>query len=468
MANSAPLPSSVPHWGDLLLWQQSTFYAVGQRAAANGNIYQATSAGTSAGAGTGPAGAGAGIVDGTVVWNYVAAAATAWAQSTVYAAGAVVSNGGNYYVATGAGTSSGAGTGPSGTGGAIVDGTVVWAYTSTYVAQQTLPTSRTADLGAVSGAPNFAQYQNEIFGQITKWIYYVRDIPTRDWDWYGVANFHGVINALATLVASSTIVANGYSGDTAASIIYTDTVTTRKLWLSVLSLSPSIRIYLRGGAQTGIEFVVNAAWHDSGPNANKWVADLAGQNSYRLHLDSSGLTMDYVTAGAAPWADAAWVTNLNAVGSNLDVLLGTITGSALVSNGNVTASAGALYTRHLIGTDGSPTLSGFSTGAGTPVTGAALSGTDMGGSFQFTTGQAGGGGSNPVANALICNLVLANAMPNTPYVLLYPANLAAANLNNQPYIDFVNTTSSVVPIKAGSVALAANTLYRFNYQIVGT
>lgn len=59
---------------------------------------------------------------------YTAVASVAWAASTVYVAGQLVSNGGNLYYVTSGGTSAGAG-GPSGTGsGAIVDGGVSWLY----------------------------------------------------------------------------------------------------------------------------------------------------------------------------------------------------------------------------------------------------------------------------------------------------------------------------------------------------
>ena len=53
--------------------------------------------------------------------------AAAWTILTAYAVGATVQNGGNVYRATIAGTSAGAG-GPTGTGSAIVDGTVTWAF----------------------------------------------------------------------------------------------------------------------------------------------------------------------------------------------------------------------------------------------------------------------------------------------------------------------------------------------------
>jgi hypothetical protein len=53
--------------------------------------------------------------------------AAAWTISTAYALGAVVANGGNWYICTQAGTSAGSG-GPSGTGITIVDNTVRWDY----------------------------------------------------------------------------------------------------------------------------------------------------------------------------------------------------------------------------------------------------------------------------------------------------------------------------------------------------
>lgn len=57
---------------------------------------------------------------------------TAWAVATPYTAGAQRSNGPNVYTCTGAGTSAAAGTGPSGLGSAITDGTATWAWASLY------------------------------------------------------------------------------------------------------------------------------------------------------------------------------------------------------------------------------------------------------------------------------------------------------------------------------------------------
>jgi hypothetical protein len=52
----------------------------------------------------------------------------AWATGTTYAKNSVVRNNGNIYACTTAGTSAGSGTGPSGTGTSITDGTAKWQF----------------------------------------------------------------------------------------------------------------------------------------------------------------------------------------------------------------------------------------------------------------------------------------------------------------------------------------------------
>lgn len=64
-------------------------------------------------------------------------AATAWASSTAYIVGNIVSNGGCNYRCTHAGTSAGSG-GPLGTSPSIADGTgTIWTYVSTYAVTAT-------------------------------------------------------------------------------------------------------------------------------------------------------------------------------------------------------------------------------------------------------------------------------------------------------------------------------------------
>jgi hypothetical protein len=107
----------------------STVYIANEMAESGGNVYACVVAGTS-GAASPPTGTG--FVDGTVTFGYLEAAASfggtsvAYANSTAYAVGAYVNAGGNIYVVRVAGTSAGAGAGPTGT--YITDGTVQWDY----------------------------------------------------------------------------------------------------------------------------------------------------------------------------------------------------------------------------------------------------------------------------------------------------------------------------------------------------
>lgn len=56
-------------------WTPSTVYALGANVDANGQIYRCTTAGTSAPSGSGPSGVGTAITDGTVVWRWINAQA---------------------------------------------------------------------------------------------------------------------------------------------------------------------------------------------------------------------------------------------------------------------------------------------------------------------------------------------------------------------------------------------------------
>lgn len=121
------------------IWTTSTAYTVGQFVQNNGLIYYCVTAGTSASSG-GPTGNSpswltAAISDNTASWVYYGAVTQTWAQSTAYVKGAICRTSTNaVYSCTTAGTSDSSGTGPSGTGYAITDGTVTWDYQGQYAA----------------------------------------------------------------------------------------------------------------------------------------------------------------------------------------------------------------------------------------------------------------------------------------------------------------------------------------------
>jgi uncharacterized phage protein gp47/JayE len=97
------------------------------------------------------------------------AAATAWAPTTAYAVGNVRSNSGNIYVVTVAGTSAASG-GPSGTGAAIVDGTVTWRFVGTGLAFA------------------LVDFESEEFGPINAPAFTLSVIETPVSGWSGAAN----------------------------------------------------------------------------------------------------------------------------------------------------------------------------------------------------------------------------------------------------------------------------------------
>lgn len=113
------VPTSVPNWAT------STAYTVGQYVRANGKGYYCRTAGTSSGSGTGPSGTGSNITDGTAAWDFNT---FIWQAGTaVVKHGYCVNDSGKTYKCITAGTTASSG-GPTGTGSSITDGSAVWAY----------------------------------------------------------------------------------------------------------------------------------------------------------------------------------------------------------------------------------------------------------------------------------------------------------------------------------------------------
>ena len=301
----APLPSTVPHFGDLDNWTGTTFYAPGQRVLNGANIYQCVTQGTSAGAG-GPVGGGAGIVDGSVTWDFVCAASPPWAPLTTYARGDIVTNdGGKLYQALNALTSAGAG-GPTGTGGVIPDATMIWTYVGTIIGQRTTPTSRTADVGNRPGAPFFAQYRNWFDTLVTRWIYYLRDLADQAWTWTGAHEFVIAPTFDAGATTKGIIAATA----TAAPIIEaTDNPSSayRLIFAGTNAAGTLCRWYETGDG--GTAFTTNAGWSVGG---SAWIADdTASDASMMLVRGASGggggATLKFKANGmGASWADGAW------------------------------------------------------------------------------------------------------------------------------------------------------------------
>ncbi|MBN3734647.1 major capsid protein P2 [Burkholderia sp. Tr-20390] len=87
-----------------------------------------------------------------------------WAASTAYAVGAQVTNGGNLYKATAAGTSASSG-GPSGTSTSITDGGVTWTYVSA-AGSVTNVQVRNAGVIIFEGKPSDIQGDQTDYGRV--------------------------------------------------------------------------------------------------------------------------------------------------------------------------------------------------------------------------------------------------------------------------------------------------------------
>ena len=153
-------------------WLAGELVILGNKRSNGGNVYKCSQAGRADTSGTGPSGTGTDIVDGSAKWDYVSAftagvyepltaihvkghydtenynisnnaisgckkgiqlsstaeAKTDWTVSTAFALGDKVVNNSINYKCTTAGTSASSGGGPTGTGSAIADGSVVWQY----------------------------------------------------------------------------------------------------------------------------------------------------------------------------------------------------------------------------------------------------------------------------------------------------------------------------------------------------
>ncbi|MCK5340376.1 MAG: hypothetical protein KAJ60_04835, partial [Desulfobulbaceae bacterium] len=129
--NTSAVNANIPHalnaadfftGGTVSAWAASTYYATGTVVSSGGNYYKAMGAGTSGAAATGP------TDDSGVVWSTTTAAPAAWDDTHAYALLDVVQDSdGNFYRAMIAGTSDAAATGPADDTG------VSWYPTAYYV-----------------------------------------------------------------------------------------------------------------------------------------------------------------------------------------------------------------------------------------------------------------------------------------------------------------------------------------------
>ena len=127
---------------------------------------------------------------------------------------------------------------------------------------------------------------------------------------------------------------------------------------------------------------------------------------------------------------------------------------------------GASRTQQLLGSSAAaPTAGAAGTGAGTSgtptitLTGA----TDVAGKITVLTS------SSCATDAEVVTLTFGSSYPSNPRVVLYPANKAAASLDNgnQIFIDDATLSTTAFTLKSNGTALANTTTYIYYYHVIG-
>jgi hypothetical protein len=217
-------------------------------------------------------------------------------------------------------------------------------------------------------------------------------------------------------------------------------------------------------------------------NTQPYMAGTAVTNWPVLYLDSG-------STEPSSWSTGGTILGINAplgyAGNYIDVHIsggvslfsvgtnGTMTinanftaGGGVTANGNITA--GNFLTcktmrAYVLGnnTGVPPLVAG--PGAGTaPTVSSTVGGGSVGGQISVTTGTA------PTASAVIVTATLAATYANPGFVILTPANAAAAALTGPNQIFAGPSTTNTFTLNSGPTALAAATLYLWNYIVSGS
>ena len=177
-------------------WLSGVAIQKGMKRYINGNVYKCTVAGTTGV--TAPSGTGTAIVDGTVTWKYIyphVGEYVAWASGQAITAGQRRTSSGNIYQANTAGTTGA--TAPTGTSDSINDGGVTWSFLNpiglfTTGADWYVHDVQT-DRYTVRPADSHDAYAASFLRLVAQWLK-IRN----DYSWLNLTNVHGQTN-LATL-----------------------------------------------------------------------------------------------------------------------------------------------------------------------------------------------------------------------------------------------------------------------------
>ena len=177
-------------------WLSGVAIQKGMKRYINGNVYECTVSGTTGV--TAPSGTGGAIVDGTVTWKYIyphVGEYPNWATGQVVSIGTRRFSSGNIYQAKTAGTTGA--TAPSGTSDNISDGSVTWMFLNPIGAFTTGADWYVHDVQtdrySVRPADSHDAYASSFLRLVAQWLK-IRN----DYSWLSSTNVHGQTN-LATL-----------------------------------------------------------------------------------------------------------------------------------------------------------------------------------------------------------------------------------------------------------------------------
>lgn len=147
------------------------------------------------------------------------------------------------------------------------------------------------------------------------------------------------------------------------------------------------------------------------------------------------------------------------------IVLGFLANDDGLNNVCSIGSAGSprdlIHVSHIIGGSNAPTIAAGSGGDATATVG--ITGTDLAGKISVAAAGAPGA-SSPIVTITFSGI---NAYANAPYVILTPANAAAAALAGASGIYVSASTASFV-LHSGSTPLSASTTYLWNYATFGS
>lgn len=165
-----------------------------------------------------------------------------------------------------------------------------------------------------------------------------------------------------------------------------------------------------------------------------------------------------VNSANTRWASGVYIGFSSASDNSAisDVTFSRGAAKTLNIGSGTTTNDGFIKLAHIIGGSSVPTIAngaGAGTSPGTP----AVAGTDMAGQITIITGTL------PSVSAVAVTITFNVAYGAAPYVVIWPANAAAATLGFLPYVGSTTTTFTV---NAGTIALGAATTYLYNYVVV--